>query len=132
MLIEQSWPNLAVAIGIGLLIGAERERRKGTGADRSPEGIRTFTIASILGAVSSIFNFWLLLASIICVTLFTVATRYHQKSEDPGITTEIALILTVILGGLSMRSPLCRLLLLSPLRYCSLPRSRCTDLCDAR
>lgn len=105
MLIEQSWPNLAVAIGIGLLIGAERERRKGTGADRSPEGIRTFTIASILGAVSSIFNFWLLLASIICVTLFTVATRYHQKSEDPGITTEIALILTVILGGLSMRSP---------------------------
>lgn len=105
MLIEQSWPNLAVAIGIGLLIGAERERRKGTGADRSPEGIRTFTIASMLGAVSSIFNFWLLLASIICVTLFTVATRYHQKSEDPGITTEIALILTVILGGLSMRSP---------------------------
>lgn len=105
MLIEQSWPNLAVAIGIGLLIGAERERRKGVGTDRSPEGIRTFTIASMLGAVSSIFNFWLLLASIICVTLFTVATRYHQKSEDPGITTEIALILTVILGGLSMRSP---------------------------
>lgn len=105
MLIEQSWLNLAVAIGIGLLIGAERERRKGAGADRSPEGIRTFTIASMLGAVSSIFNFWLLLASIICVTLFTVATRYHQKSEDPGITTEIALILTVILGGLSMRSP---------------------------
>ncbi len=105
MIIEQSWLNLAVAIGIGLLIGAERERRKGSGADRSPEGIRTFTIASMLGAVSAIFNFWLLLASILCVTLFTVATRYHQRSEDPGITTEIALILTVILGGLSMRSP---------------------------
>lgn len=105
MVIEQSWLNLAVAIGIGLLIGAERERRKGWGADRSPEGIRTFTIASIIGAVSAIFNFWLLLASVICVTFFMVATRYHQKSEDPGITSEIALILTVILGGLSISSP---------------------------
>lgn len=105
MVIEQSWLNLAVAIGIGLLIGAERERRKGWGADRSPEGIRTFTIASMIGAVSAIFNFWLLLASVICVTFFMVATRYHQKGEDPGITTEIALILTVILGGLSISSP---------------------------
>lgn len=105
MVSEEHWLNLAVAIGVGLLVGAERERRKGSGADRSPEGIRTFTIASMLGAISAIFNLWLLIASVVCVTLFTVATRYHQRSEDPGITTEIALILTVILGGLSMRAP---------------------------
>jgi len=35
-----------VALGIGLLIGAERERRKGEGPSRSPAGIRTFTVAS--------------------------------------------------------------------------------------
>lgn len=34
--------SLAVALGIGLLIGAERERRKGRGPLRSPAGIRTF------------------------------------------------------------------------------------------
>ena len=28
--------NLAVALGIGLLIGAERERRKGEGPSRAP------------------------------------------------------------------------------------------------
>ena len=33
---------LAVALEIGLMIGAERERRKGEGPSRSPAGIRTF------------------------------------------------------------------------------------------
>jgi len=37
--------SFAVALGIGLLIGAEREHRKGEGPTRSPSGIRTFTIA---------------------------------------------------------------------------------------
>ena len=42
--------NLVVALGIGLLIGAERERRKGEGPARAPAGIRTFTVASLAGA----------------------------------------------------------------------------------
>jgi uncharacterized membrane protein YhiD involved in acid resistance len=44
--------NFATALGIGLLIGAERERRKGDGPSRSPAGIRTFTVTSIAGAIS--------------------------------------------------------------------------------
>ena len=39
--------NLVVALGIGLLIGAERERRKGTGPARAPAGIRTFTVTAL-------------------------------------------------------------------------------------
>jgi len=46
--------SLAVALGIGLLIGTERERRKGTGPERSAAGLRTFTLASLTGAVSFI------------------------------------------------------------------------------
>ena len=46
--------NLAVALGIGLLIGAERERRKGVGPSRSPAGIRTFAVTSLAGGVSFI------------------------------------------------------------------------------
>ena len=42
----------ALALGIGLLIGAERERRKGVGAARAPMAIRTFASVSLLGAVS--------------------------------------------------------------------------------
>ena len=99
------WLNLAVALGIGLLIGAERERSKGTGPDRESAGIRTFTIASLLGAVSVTFNFWLLVVSIFCVTIFTAISYYNRRDKDPGLTTEIALILTVILGGLAMSAP---------------------------
>jgi uncharacterized membrane protein (DUF4010 family) len=99
------WLNLAVALGIGLLIGTERERSKGTGSQSTSGGIRTFTIASLLGAVSSIFNFWLLITSVLCVTVFTAISYNSQRNHDPGITTEIALTMTVILGGLAMSSP---------------------------
>jgi uncharacterized membrane protein YhiD involved in acid resistance len=44
--------NLVVALGIGLLIGGERERRKSEGPSRSPAGIRTFAVASLAGAIS--------------------------------------------------------------------------------
>jgi uncharacterized membrane protein (DUF4010 family) len=96
------WLNLAVALGIGLLIGAERERSKGTGPERSAAGIRTFTIASLLGAVSIVFNFWLLVVSILCVMIFAATSYFAKHSKDPGLTTEITLVFTVILGGLAM------------------------------
>lgn len=99
------WLNLAVAMGIGLLIGVERERNKGIGPNRSSEGIRTFTIAALLGAVSMVLNFWLLVASIFCVMVFMAIGYLKQRDKDPGITTEIALLMTVILGGLAMSDP---------------------------
>ena len=98
------WLNLAVALGVGLLIGTERERSKGTGPDKSPAGIRTFTIASLLGAVSTVFNFWLLVVSILCVMIFVAIAYFNKQSKDPGLTTEVALIFTIILGGLAMSS----------------------------
>jgi uncharacterized membrane protein (DUF4010 family) len=90
-----------VALGIGLLIGAERERRKGEGPLRSTAGIRTFTATSLVGAVSIIVGGELLLA----VATAGVAGYWRGHDDDPGLTTEIALILTALLGGLSMQQP---------------------------
>ena len=42
-----------VALGVGLLIGLERERRKGSGPGRGAAGIRTFTIVALSGAVAA-------------------------------------------------------------------------------
>ena len=104
-MIDQSlWLNLAVALGLGLLIGAERERSKGSAPDISSAGIRTFTIASLLGAVSTMVNFWLLVVSIFCVTIFEAIAYFNQRGKEPGLTTEVALIFTMILGGLAMSS----------------------------
>ena len=95
-----------MALGIGLLIGAERERRKGEGPSRSPAGIRTFSITSLVGAISFIVGGEVLLAIATAgVTLLTAAAYWRGHEDDPGLTTETALILTALLGGLSMQQP---------------------------
>ncbi len=99
------WLNLAVALGIGLLIGAERERSKGVGPDIVLAGIRTFTIASLLGAVSTVVSFWLLVVSVMCVTVFAALAYVARVKDHPGLTTEMTLVFTVILGGLAMSMP---------------------------
>jgi uncharacterized membrane protein (DUF4010 family) len=106
ILIDNSlWLKLAVSLGIGLLVGAERERSKGVDPDRSLAGIRTFTIASLLGAVSITISFWLLVVSVICVTIFAAIAYVVRGDKHPGLTTEIALVFTVILGGLAITAP---------------------------
>ena len=98
--------NLAVALGIGLLIGAERERRKGEGPSRSPAGIRTFAISSLAGAVAFALGGQLLVSIVTTGTFVLTAVAYWRaRDDDPGLTSEIALVLTVLLGGLSMQNP---------------------------
>lgn len=95
-----------MALGIGLLIGAERERRKGEGPSRSPAGIRTFTITSLAGAISFIVGGELLFAIATAgVIVLTAVAYWRGREDDPGLTTEIALIVTALLGGLSMQKP---------------------------
>jgi len=98
--------NLVAALGIGLLIGAERERRKGEGPARSPAGIRTFTIASLAGAASVMAGGpGMLAVTVAGVAVLTAIAYLRSRSDDPGLTTEIALIVTALLGGLAMQQP---------------------------
>lgn len=104
--------NLGVALGIGLLIGTERERSKSKvqtpngQLDNTLAGIRTFTIASMLGAITSWMNFWLLFAALLCVAMFAAVAFYVRRDERLGLTTEISLLFTVILGALAMTAPI--------------------------
>ena len=104
--IEPVFLNLAVALGIGLLIGAERERRKGSGPLRSPAGIRTFAITSLAGAISFLVGGETLLAIATAGIIALIAIAYWRgREDDPGLTTEIALTATILLGGLAMQHP---------------------------
>lgn len=102
---DVSWTHLAVALGIGLLIGLERERRKGTGASRSPAGIRTYALVSLLGALAAGLGPWLLAASVVGVSLLAVVSYLRNRSDDPGLTSEIALLVTLLLGAWAMQAP---------------------------
>lgn len=96
--------GLCVALGIGLLVGAERERRKDTSPARSAAGIRTFAVSALLGAVSVLLGGRLVLAvAAVMVGVLAVVAYQHTRDEDPGITTEFALLLTCLLGGLAIR-----------------------------
>ena len=98
--------NLVAALGIGLLVGAERERRKGGGPARAPAGIRTFTISSLAGAASVLVGgAGLLAVTVTAVAALTAIAYFRSRSDDPGLTTETALILTSLLGGLAMLQP---------------------------
>ena len=98
--------RLFSALAIGLLIGAERERRKGEGPSRSPAGIRTFAVASLTGAVSVIIGSdWLLAVTILAVSALSVVAYLRSGDNDPGITSEAALVLTVLLGGMAVDYP---------------------------
>ncbi|MGE0425570.1 MAG: MgtC/SapB family protein [Reyranellaceae bacterium] len=96
----------AGALAIGLLVGAERERRKGDGPERAAAGIRTFAIASLSGAVAFELGGVALLITI-CVAMFGFAALAYLRSshEDPGLTTEIALVAMPPLGALMLREP---------------------------
>ena len=98
--------RFAAALGIGLLIGAERERRKGEGPSRSPAGIRTFMIAALSGGVSFALGGVPLLAITFLGVAGLCAIGYMRTEEqDPGLTTETALLLTVLLGGFALKEP---------------------------
>ena len=98
--------SFAVALGIGLLIGTDRERRKGEGPDRSPAGLRTFALASLAGAISFIVGGMPLLAIATAGIFVMIALAYWRgRGLDPGLTTETALVCTLLLGGLAVSRP---------------------------
>jgi uncharacterized membrane protein (DUF4010 family) len=104
--IDPAIMSLAVAIGIGLLVGTERERRKGEGPDRAAAGVRTFTLASLVGAVGFAIGDTVLLAVVIGGMFLITALSYaSRQDDDPGLTTEIALVVTALLGALAMTRP---------------------------
>jgi uncharacterized membrane protein (DUF4010 family) len=103
---ESSAWNLAVALGIGLLVGVERERRKGRGAERGSAGIRTFALVALLGGISMrIGGLWVVAVSGAFVALAALAGYLRSGSKDPGLTTEVALVVAFLLGALAQDEP---------------------------
>jgi uncharacterized membrane protein (DUF4010 family) len=98
---------VSVALGIGLLIGAERERRKGEGPTRAAAGIRTFAVAALTGVVAMLLgDVELMAVAALMIGAFALLAYRRSPQDDPGMTTEIALFLTCLIGGLAAREAL--------------------------
>ena len=102
LMTSSAWFGCAVALGIGLLIGLERERSKGSGAGRRAAGIRTFALLALLGAVAGHLGERLLALVMLGVIVLAGLSYWRDRSGDPGLTTEAGLLITPLLGALAM------------------------------
>lgn len=93
--------ELAVALGLGLLVGLQRERM-----DSAIAGIRTFALITVLGAVAAqlgqVFGGWVVAVGLLAVAGLVTAgnlSRLPQGKADPGQTTEFAAVLMYGIGA---------------------------------
>jgi uncharacterized membrane protein (DUF4010 family) len=93
--------RLAVALGLGLLVGLQRER-----VDPAIAGIRTFALITLFGAVSAQlakgFGGWLLGVGFLATALLVTAgnlVRLQSREAEPGQTTEFTALLMYGLGA---------------------------------
>jgi uncharacterized membrane protein (DUF4010 family) len=91
----------ATSMGIGLLIGLERERRPDSAA-----GLRTFALVSMLGCLFALLGEktggpWMLIAGLLVIAGAMVASNFSATQEEiyRGFTSEAAVIVTYGLGA---------------------------------
>jgi len=95
-----SWPylatllRLALAIGLGLFVGLERERRG------KEAGVRTFAFVAAIGCVGGLLGDAYALTSLGLVVPFIVFLNLHslQKDSDTEMTTSAALLVMAFVG----------------------------------
>lgn len=98
--------GFAAALGSGLLIGIERERRKGKGPSRALAGVRTFTLITVAGAGARATGEPVLVyVGAALVVLLAAISYWRSRSHDPGVTTEVTLFVAYLLGVLAMDHP---------------------------
>jgi hypothetical protein len=101
---EQATQSLPAALGIGLLIGAVRERQHGN-ATTLQAGVRTHALLALMGTVGIAFGQAVFLVVLLAAALLAWSSYRITARADPGLTGEIALLLTVLLGGLAFDAP---------------------------
>lgn len=94
--------GLAVALGIGLLIGVEREQRRGSDPAHVSAGVRTFSLITMAGAVSTLIGIPLMAVGAAFVGLAALMSYHRSHQDDPGLTTEVAMFVAFLLGVLAM------------------------------
>ncbi len=92
----------AISLGIGLLIGLERERKTDSKA-----GLRTFGLTALLGCLAGMLgektgNAWLVAVGLLMVATMMIVAQARDPLDDgdPGTTSVIALMLCYGLGVL--------------------------------
>jgi uncharacterized membrane protein (DUF4010 family) len=105
MTLREALLSLAVALGAGVLIGAERQQAQSASRRADFGGIRTFPLISLAGALGALMvpvvGVWMLVLLLGAVGALLAVSHGRQDDEGPGLSTEIAALVTFALGALS-------------------------------
>lgn len=99
---SEIWLRLAASLGIGLLIGLERERHASAKA-----GVRTFALVALLGSLAALLDEaraggWLVAIGLAVVGAMLIAAHAREPAaDDPGTTTVVAAAVCYLLGVLA-------------------------------
>lgn len=92
----------ATSLGLGLLMGIERERRGDTRA-----GLRTFALVGVLGCMmaqlaTELHSAWVMAAGLLGLAIMDIASmlKHPPTGREPGTTTGVALLLCFGLGAM--------------------------------
>lgn len=107
--VPEPWAGLATALALGLLIGTER----GFSGRRTPElqmaaGIRTFALLGLLGGLATLLSgmlglaVWVATALVVGVLVVVSYLSDVRRNGDQGMTTEMAMLATFLLGSLAV------------------------------
>ncbi len=100
--IARALTSLGIALGLGLLVGLQRER-----AASALAGIRTFPLIAMLGTLSAMIadstGGWIVGLGLLAVAAATGVGNFFRDRTDqsPGITTEIAALVMFAVGALT-------------------------------
>lgn len=107
-MIPDPFLQLFVALGLGLLVGLQRER-----VDPAIAGIRTFALITVLGALAALlgrsFGGWVVAVGLLVSAALVVSgnlVRIPRGDADPGQTTEFSAVVMYCVGALTVLAPL--------------------------
>jgi uncharacterized membrane protein (DUF4010 family) len=105
--IATAFRHLVIAVGLGLLVGLQRERARSELA-----GLRTFPLITMLGAICGLLGAtvggWVLAAGFLALAAMIVVGNIallKKGTADPGLTTEIAILLMFGVGATLINGP---------------------------
>jgi uncharacterized membrane protein (DUF4010 family) len=94
--------DLAIALGLGLLVGLQKERTESPLA-----GLRTFALVTLAGAVAALVGEattpWVVVVGLLAIAALMVVGNIvllRGAEPDPGQTTEAAVLLMFLVGAL--------------------------------
>jgi uncharacterized membrane protein (DUF4010 family) len=101
MELSETFQQLGISLGLGLLVGLQRERSASRLA-----GFRTFPLITVFGTISSVlsltFGGWIVALGLAALAgIIVVGSLARQKigETDPGLTTEAAMLVMFCVGA---------------------------------